>query len=145
MNTSERNGEAALTGCRLKSSAGLKPRACGFKSPSVCPLETVEFHRYMPLPRPGCMADKIAIPVAARAMPISSYAMSSRLQNVLGWKECRTLGDLEGLRFSEVGRWRNCGKRTLLELLGIIRCVQHRNWEAHCQPYTWKMAGDYEV
>jgi hypothetical protein len=99
----------------------------------------------MPLPRPGSMADQIVMPVAARPMPISSFAMSSRLEHLLGWKECRTLGDLNGLRFSEVARWRNCGRMTLLELLGIIRCLQHGNWDAHYKPYTWKMAGDYEV
>jgi len=91
------------------------------------------------------MADHIAIPAAVREMPISNFILSMRLQNVLGWKECHMMGDLNGLRFSEMARWRNCGKATLLELLGIVRCLQHANWDTHYKPYTRDTADDFEV
>ena len=99
----------------------------------------------MPLPRPGSVADYIVIPAAAREMPVSSFAISARLQNILGWKECRVLGDLDGLRFSEVARWRYCGKTTVLELLGIVRCLQHGNWHAGNKPSPRDTAGDFEM
>jgi hypothetical protein len=142
MKESQRNHQIVKTGCRLKSTADPKHRGCGLRLRGVCPLATVEFYKYLPLPWPGSMADQIAIPLAVRKMPVSNFTMSVRLQNILGWKECRVMGDLDGLRFSELARWRNCGKRTLLELVGIIRCLQHANWNAHLMPYAWKMAGD---
>jgi hypothetical protein len=97
------------------------------------------------MPWPGSVADYIVIPAVALEMPVSSFALSMRLQNVLGWKECRVMGDLDGLRFSEVARWRNCGKVTVRELLGIIRCLQHGNWKARPKPDTRDMAEDFEV
>ncbi len=145
MKESERTEQAALAGCRFKAPYGLKPRACGFRLPGVCPLETSEFRRYMPLPQRGCMADQIVIPVAVREMPISSFTLSMRLQNILGWKECRMLGDLNGLRFSEVARWRNCGKATLLELLGIVRCLQHGKWVGRISRNPAGNADTYEI
>jgi hypothetical protein len=108
-------------------------------------LDTVEFYKYVPLPRSGSMADYITIPVTARKMPVSNFAMSARLGNIMGWKKYSVLGDLEGLRFSEVARWRNCGKVAVLELLGIVRCLQYGNWTARVTPYERKMASDFEV
>jgi hypothetical protein len=33
----------------------------------------------------------------------------------------------------------------VLELLGIVRCLQYGNWTARVTPYERKMASDFEV
>lgn len=91
------------------------------------------------------MADYIVIPAAARPMAISSVVISARLQHILCWKGCRVLGDLHGLRLSDLALWRNCGKTTVLELLGVVRCLQHGNWNAQTKPDVKDLAGNYEI
>jgi hypothetical protein len=146
MKSSRRGGRfIKMAGRRLKPLSGLKPKFCGFSFPGVCPLETWVGHKRLHLPRAGSLADYIVIPAAARGLALSNFALSMRLQNVLGWKECRLLGDLHGLRLSELARWRNCGKTTVLELLGIVRCLQHGNWNPHIKPDAKDVAGNYEI
>ncbi len=91
------------------------------------------------------MTDYIVIPAAARSLELSNFELSARLQHVLGWRGCHVLGDLHGLRLSELARWRNCGKTTMLELLGIIRCLQHGNWNVRTKADPRDMAGNYEI
>jgi hypothetical protein len=145
MKKSRQNGWAAVTGRRFKHLAGLKPRPCGFSFQCVCPLESEHTRGRVKLPLAGSMADYISIPAAARRFELSELPMSVRLKNVLGWKACRLLGDLDGVRFSELARWRNCGKVTVLELMGIVRCLQHGNWQSGKKPDPEDMAGNFEV
>jgi hypothetical protein len=145
MKNPRRHGHHAATGRRLKSLSGLKPKFCGFCFEGVCPLESRARHKGLHLPRASSLADYIFIPAAARQLPLSTFAPSVRLQNILGWKGCRVLGDLHGLRMSEMARWRNCGKTTVLELLGVVRCLQHGNWNARIKPDPKDMAGNYEI
>ncbi len=145
MKKSRQNGRTALTGRRFKPLAGLKLRPCGFSFQGVCPLESDHPRARVHLPLAGSMADYISIPAAARGLELSDLPMSLRLKNVLGWKACHVLGDLDGVRFSELARWRNCGKVTVLELMGIVRCLQHGNWHAGKRPDPGDMAGNFEV
>jgi hypothetical protein len=145
MKSSQRDGRDTVTGRRFKPLSGLKPKFCGFCFQGVCPLETWRRHNGLRLPRTGSMADYIVIPAAARGMAISTFVLSARLQHILGWKECQVLGDLHGLRLSDLARWRNCGKTTVLELLGVVRCLQHGNWRPQIKPDVKDMAGNYEI
>ena len=134
-----------MTGWRLKPLSCLKPKYCGFGFQGFCPLETWGRHNHLHLPRAGSVADYIVIPAEARSLELSSFDLSVRLQNILGWKGCRVLGDLHGVRLSELARWRNCGKTTVLELLGIVRCLQHGNLKGRTRPDVRNMAGNYEI
>src|SRR5208283_4926921 len=97
-----RNRRAVVTAMRFKSSSVLQPKSCGFVFDGDCPLERGTGQGGPVLPRPGSMADCIDIPEAAREMDFSGFALSARLQNILGWKGCRALGDLHGVRLSEL-------------------------------------------
>ena len=60
----------------------------------------------------------------------------------LGWRGCRVVGDLHGLRLSDLMRWRNCGKATIRKLVRLVRNLQEGRWE------NWREAnaappGDY--
>jgi hypothetical protein len=145
MKHSKLAGRINTTGWRLKPLSCLKPKYCGFGFQGVCPLETWGRHNHLHLPRAGSVADYIVIPAEARSLELSSFDLSVRLQNILGWKGCRVLGDLHGVRLSELARWRNCGKTTVLELLGIVRCLQHGNWKGRTKPDLRDMAGNYEI
>lgn len=138
-------GRINMTGRRLKPRAGLKPKFCGFGFQGVCPLETWICHKRLHLPRAGSVADYIVIPAEARSLELSNFDLSARLQNIMGWKGCHVLGDLDGFRLSELARWRNCGKTTVLELLGIVRCLQHGNWNPRIKPDPRDMAHNYEI
>lgn len=81
--------------------------------------------RKAPTPQPAALADEIFIPVEARGTPLPTPPdISARLNHVLTWKELRTFGDLHGLKVSDFAQSRNCGKKSLLELLEVIRAVQ---------------------
>ena len=145
MEHSQPAGRINLTGHRLKSLCRLKTKACGFSLSGKCPLETWRHHNSLLLPRAGSMADYIVIPAAARGLELSNFELSARLQNILGWRGCRVMGDLDGVRLSELARWRNCGKTTVMELLGIVRCLHHGNWKGRTRPDPQDMAGNYEI
>ena len=145
MKNSKRDGRINTTRRRFRPLFCLKPKFCGFAFQGVCPLEMWRRHKGLHLPRAGSMADYIVIPAEARGLELSNLDLSARLQNILGWKGCRVLGDLHGFRLSELARWRNCGKTTVLELLGIVRYLQHGNWKGHTRQDPQDVAGNYEI
>jgi Bacterial RNA polymerase, alpha chain C terminal domain len=70
-------------------------------------------------------SDHIFIPVDLRGIPLATVpAVSARLTNVLGYKGLKILGDIHGLRLSDFRRFRNCGKKTVLELEALVRGLQ---------------------
>jgi hypothetical protein len=68
--------------------------------------------------------DQILIPEEVRAQPLSVFPMSVRLANVLERGGFRQLGNLHGLSFGEFRSFRNCGKKTVNELRGIVSIAQ---------------------
>jgi hypothetical protein len=69
--------------------------------------------------------DHIFIPIDLRGTPLPSPpTVSVRLSNILTYKKFRIFGDLHGLPLSDFRRFRNCGKKTVLELEGLVRTVQ---------------------
>ena len=69
-------------------------------------------------------SDQILIPEEVRAQPLSVFPMSVRLAHVLELGGFRQLGDLHGLSFGEFLSFRNCGKKTVNELRGIVSMAQ---------------------
>jgi len=52
----------------------------------------------------------------------------------LGSRECRRLGDLHGLRYSRILRWRNVGGATLRTLMGFINSLPPGDWGLESKP-----------
>ena len=109
----------------LGNRAGAKPRQC-YQS-WWC--NTVTFG-----PRRGALKPKaernfnapdcIDIPTQARGRELSGLPMSVRLRHILDYGDCQVLGDLHGMRFSELEERRGCGERSLQELKALVRNVQ---------------------
>ena len=78
--------------------------------------------------RRDSLADFIFIPLEFRRWRISRFSLSARLERVLTSRDCRVLGDLHGLRLTDVIRWRNCGKKMVQELIRLVRNVQEGNY-----------------
>lgn len=68
--------------------------------------------------------DFIFIPRAMRGCDLAQFVLTTRLSSILGIRNCRRLGDLHGLRLSDLRHWRNCGIATMRELIQFIRDVQ---------------------
>ena len=85
-------------------------------------------------PRRDSEEDYIVIPPAARAWDLSVFPFSTRLKNILANRECRRLGDLHGLRFSRILRWRNLGGVTLRTLIAFVKSVQQGDWGLGSSP-----------
>src|SRR5450759_4433262 len=69
-------------------------------------------------------ADTIVIPQEERGRLLSSFSVSVRLMHIFQFKKFRLLGELHGLTYSEIAKYRNCGRRTVEELRGLVRSVQ---------------------
>lgn len=80
--------------------------------------------------------DLIVIPSELRGRPIAELNISVRLHNVLASNNLQLLGDLHGLPFHRFGALRNCGRKSLLELRGLVRGLQ--NGEHFSVPHASK-------
>lgn len=60
--------------------------------------------------------ERIFIPSAFRGQLIKIFELSVRLSNVLEYKNIRLTGELHGLYYAEFSTWRNCGRKTVVEL-----------------------------
>lgn len=69
--------------------------------------------------------ETIFIPQEARGKILAAVPVSVRLQHILEFKHFRLFGDLHGCTFSEIGAYRNCGKKTLDELRKLVHTIQH--------------------
>jgi DNA-directed RNA polymerase alpha subunit len=103
------------------------------------PLEDGHF------PKRNSSEDFIFVPVELRSWELGKFALSARLQNVLGWRNCRVLGDLHGLRVSDLAHWRNCGKKTIRELVRLVRNLQEGRWENWRDPHAVGPEDYYEI
>lgn len=68
--------------------------------------------------------DTIVIPQDARGRALTSFSLSVRLTRVLHLQMFRLLGELHGLTYLEVSKFRNCGRKTVEELRQFVRNVQ---------------------
>jgi len=66
----------------------------------------------------------IAIPPADQSRLIQDWALSTRLRHVLLLNSLRTLGELNGRSFRDIGKLRCCGQKCLLELRGAVQQLQ---------------------
>lgn len=69
--------------------------------------------------------ETIFIPLEARGKLLAAFPSSVRLKHILGSKNFRLVGDPHGLTFSEFLSYRNCGKKTVVELRESVRSIQH--------------------
>jgi Sigma-70, region 4 len=77
------------------------------------------------VPSPQAPIDeRIFIPQEARGRAISPFQVSVRLRHVLELKRFCILGDLHGISYAELGKFRNCGKKTVTELRELVRIIQ---------------------
>ena len=74
--------------------------------------------------RDDWLADRIFIPISERGRSLRTLTVSVRLSNVFGQQKLHLLGDLHGKTYREIGRYRNCGRKTLEELRSIVRQIQ---------------------
>jgi hypothetical protein len=74
--------------------------------------------------------ETIFIPLDARGIPLAMFPASARLQHIFEFRHFRLAADLHGLTFSEFGRYRNCGRKTLDELRALVRTIQHSHQPA---------------
>ena len=79
----------------------------------------------LPISHKACeVPDLIFIPQEARGQLITQFPISVRLANVLRSKGIRLFGDLHGLTFSGFSKSRNCGSKTLEEIIKLVHAVQ---------------------
>jgi hypothetical protein len=110
--------------------AGGFPVATGDGTPPVKPHLTVEkpLVRDLKIPRRKSEEDVIVIPLSVREWELAEFKFSARLTNALGAMECRQVGQLHGLRYSEIWKWRNVGKLSLQELMAFVHAIQQGDW-----------------
>lgn len=68
--------------------------------------------------------ETIVIPQDERGRLLSSFSVSVRLGHMFQFKRFRLLGELHGLTYDEISKYRNCGRRTVEELRMLVRNVQ---------------------
>jgi hypothetical protein len=75
-----------------------------------------------PVAAPPAPAEEVVlVPEGARGRPISLFPMSVRLQNILAQRGFRLLGDIHGVTYATVLKFRNCGRKTVAELRQVLR------------------------
>jgi hypothetical protein len=73
------------------------------------------------MPTPAVLADCFVVPPDIRDLNPFELPLSVRLQRVLERKGITRLGDLHGLAPIELRRYRNCGRRTIKELITLLK------------------------
>ena len=68
--------------------------------------------------------DTIFIPTSERGRSIGTVALSVRLRHVLEIRNIRILGDLNGLNYQDIIKYKNCGRKTVIELRELVRELQ---------------------
>jgi DNA-binding CsgD family transcriptional regulator len=75
------------------------------------------------------LESRIFIPVSERGRSLKALVVSVRLSHIFEYAKLRLLGDLHGKTYLELGRYRNCSRKTLRELRDLIREIQLGNSE----------------
>ena len=73
---------------------------------------------------PPAPVEYIFIPTAERGRSVKAFVLSVRLRNVLEAGKIQLTGDLHGKSYAEIARYRNCGRKTLVELRELVRLLQ---------------------
>ena len=116
-----------------------------YESGKTSPVVAEVLQEGVQIPRRNSPEDLIVIPPVARTWELSAFPLASRLAHILGGRGCRRLGDLHGLRLSEILKWRNVGKATVRELMAFIKTVQQDDWNQQFAPDGKSAANDYEI
>jgi hypothetical protein len=113
-----------VAGARTKPYIILKRECCKYFETGICPMALEHREDLLRFPKPGSRQDIIIISKEARGWEISRYGISERLKHLLEWQNVRVFGDLHGLRYSRMNRWRGWGIHTIAELLAMVARVQ---------------------
>jgi hypothetical protein len=127
-----------------QSAARWKPKACGFCVAQPCPV-TASTCKHLNFPLPGCTGDYLFIPRELRCQDFSRYEVSGRLQHLLAAAGIERLGDLNGRQLSKLLRLRNWGRGACLEVLGLVRHLQHGNWHEHSAGTNASAEMEFEI
>lgn len=63
---------------------------------------------------------RISVPADRRGLDLRQYAVTARLRRFFDDFNVRTLGDLDGLDYAQMSRFRNCGRVTVEELYVLV-------------------------
>jgi Sigma-70, region 4/Bacterial RNA polymerase, alpha chain C terminal domain len=72
-------------------------------------------------------SEHIFVPSGERGRAIGILPASVRLSHIFKDANIQLLGDLHGKTYLELGRYRNCGRKTLRELYCLVRDIQSGN------------------
>lgn len=92
--------------------------------PQMNAMADTSNERYAGDLHPGWEDQRIVIPPALRKHRIDSLDMSERLANRLAAAAIERFGELHGLTYKYCRRFRNVGRKTLLELRAFVRRCQ---------------------
>jgi len=109
------------------------------------PQQEIDLQSEYQLPRRDSEEDYIVIPPMACSWELSTFPFSTRLTNILATYEFQHLGDLHGLRFSRILRWRNMGAVTLWTLITFVKRVQQGDWGLGLKPNLAAWPPDQEM
>jgi hypothetical protein len=82
-----------------------------------------------------CNAARVFIPIEFRGRLIKTFGLSVRLGNVFGQKNIHLAGELHGLLYEDLLKWKNCGQRTVAEFQKLVRKMQSGD-EGSASPET---------
>lgn len=72
----------------------------------------------------GADLERIFVPISERGRTMADFPVSVRLGHLLEGANVRLAGDLHGRSYGELGKYRNCGRKTLAELRELVRQLQ---------------------
>lgn len=87
--------------------------------------------------------ERIYIPEEARGRIVFSLPLSVRLRHVLTHARLGFLGDIHGMSYAEIGRWPNCGDKTVRELRELVRQIQGAHLMAHADAVPPQLPGPF--
>ncbi|HRZ94323.1 MAG TPA: sigma factor-like helix-turn-helix DNA-binding protein, partial [Candidatus Paceibacterota bacterium] len=77
----------------------------------------------------SALSGTISIPAHARSWALAQMPLSVRLEGVLQKMGLRQMGELHGLAYVQISSMRNCGRRTIRELLELVRRVHEGEFD----------------
>ncbi len=106
---------AAQTRAGSAAKSAATPATIATASPCLPPAAPLQ---------PPVEVERIFIPTSERGRAVSELSVSVRLGHLLDDAKVRLVGDLHGRSYVELGKYRNCGRKTLAELGELVRQLQ---------------------
>jgi hypothetical protein len=81
-------------------------------------------------------SDFISIPATAYELSPYDLPISARLANILQYKDFQRLKDLNGIRFVDLLKIKNCGRKTLRELTNVLKRVETGDFQPPAESFS---------